>query len=417
MMIPVEEALEKVLSAITPLSHDTVPLLNSHGLITAETINSSINIPPLDNSGMDGYAVRSEDIKTSSYKKPTTLRIIEETAAGTIPKKRVLPMTATRIMTGAPIPNGADTVVRFEDTNDSERSRQNSNSNINIYVPAKTGTAIRQAGGDIKIGENAITAGTEIGPAQIGVLASLGNTKIKIFRRPKVSIISSGNELVSPGHSLPEGHIYDINTYSIASSVARLGGTPEILGIAKDTRESLIGLLEKAKDSDLIITSAGVSAGYYDLVKEVIQDYGSVDLWSVKMRPGKPVVFGELQGPKNSKWPSKVPILGLPGNPVSAMVVFHIFGRPILKKMMGHKKWDPVSIEATLLDPIDNEDGRRVYARALIDQATNGEYTAKLSGPQGSNVLTAMARANGLAICPEDINRLEPGSKVRVELL
>jgi molybdopterin molybdotransferase len=417
-MISVEEALGHVMENIKPLTIVQTPILDSLGLTIAEDIKSMVSVPPTDNSGMDGYAVRHQDILGASHNNPRKLSIIGEIAAGSIPDKALEPMTTIRVMTGAPIPPGADTVVKFEDTSDSKRiNKMEKREEIHIYSSPNEGTAIRKAGEDIKPGVTVLTKGTKLTPASIGILASLGKDTIHVHPRPTVAIISSGDELTKPGSLISDGHIYDINTYSISSLVKTYGGIPEIKGIAKDEPESLRELIDKSKNADLIITSAGVSAGYYDLVKDVIQEYGSISVWSVKMRPGKPVVFGTLTGKNQDRWNKTVPLIGLPGNPVSAMVVSHILARPAIQKMMGRAQFEVPTVEATLDDPIINEDGRRVYARAVLRKKPDGTYAARLAGSQGSNILTTLAKSNGLAICPENVKELPAGSKVTVELI
>ncbi|MBI4235840.1 MAG: molybdopterin molybdotransferase MoeA [Chloroflexi bacterium] len=416
-MLRVEEALERVLAAIEPLEPVEVPLSEALGLVLAQEVRSTLQIPPLDNSAMDGYAVRAQDIATARPDRPVVLPVIGEVAAGAPPEPPVRPGTAVRIMTGAAIPPGANTVVRFEDTDEEEhRAGGQALSLIAIRVAAQRGTSVRRAGEDVRQGEIVLTKGTALGPAQIGILASLGHAQALVHRRPVIAILASGNELSAPGQVLMPGHIYDINTYTVQALVQELGAIPRPLGIARDTRDSLAQHIEAARGADLLLTSAGVSVGYYDLVKEVLSAYGEMHLWSVRMRPGKPVAFGILRGTPAAPWPHPIPYLGLPGNPVSAMVAFHILARPALRRMMGYATWDVPAVEAVLEEPIHNEDGRRVYARAFVT-LRDGTYYARLSGPQGSNILTAMARANGLAICPEEVPELPTGSRVRVELL
>jgi|TARA_B100001750_G_scaffold248375_2_gene278867 molybdopterin molybdotransferase len=417
-MISVEEALNHVLDNVQLLTPIEKPILDSLGLVIAEEITSTISIPPTDNSGMDGYAVRSEDIRGADPNNPCTLKIIGEVAAGAMPDKVLEPMTAIRVMTGATIPMGADTVIKFEDTNDLERiNKIKDTENILIYKSPLKGTAIRKAGEDIQPGTTILSIGAKLTPASIGLLASLGKESILVYPRPKVAIISSGNELTEPGTPLGAGHIYDINTYSLSALIESYGGTPMIMGIAEDNAESLSKLINGSREADLIITSAGVSAGYYDLVKDVIKDYGSISVWSVKMRPGKPVVFGVLDGKKTDRWDKTVPLIGLPGNPVSAMVASHILVRPAIQKIMGGTQFKARTIEAILEDPIINEDGRRVYARAILSKNRDGQYRAQLAGSQGSNILSTLANSNGLAICPETVSSLPAGSKVIVELI
>ena len=418
-MILVEDALRQVLDAISPLEPIEVPLADARGLVLAEDVPSGLDIPPLDNSAMDGYAVRAEDVARARTDSPVTLPVIGEIPAGSPPEPGVRPSTAVRIMTGAPLPPGADAVVRFEDTDEeARRSSGGSLAEIAVRVSVPHGASVRRAGEDVRSGEIVLTKGTPLGAAQLGVLASLGHARALVHRRPVVAVLASGNEITPPGQELPPGHIYDINTYTAQGLAQDLGATVTTLGIAGDDRESLTEHIRKARHADLLVTSAGVSAGYYDLVKDVLAAHGDLRLWSVKMRPGKPVAFGVLRGGEDEEpWPKPVPQLGLPGNPVSAMVVFHIFARPALRKMMGYTEWDVPGATAVLDEPIHNEDGRRVYARAFVVRGDDGRLHARLSGPQGSNILTAMARANGLAICPEDVTGLPAGSHVKVEML
>ena len=417
-MILVEEALERVLADVYPLPPTLLPLADSNGLVLAEDIRSMVEIPPLANSAMDGYAVRAEDVAAATQSTPVVLPVIGEIAAGSRPEPPVRPGAAVRIMTGAPIPPGANAIVRFEDTDEeARRARGMPLDAITIVAAPRVGTSIRAAGEDVRAGDVVLERGMELSPARLGVLASIGMANVPVHPRPVVAILASGNEIAAPGGSLGLGHIYDINTYTVQGLVQQMGAVARPLGIARDTEDSVRGHVEQARKADFLITSAGVSVGYYDLVKQVLQSLGDVRVWAVRMRPGKPVVFGILRGDASAPWGRDVPHLGLPGNPVSAMVVFHMLARPALRKMMGHQTWDSPSITAVLDDPIENEDGRRVYARATVYRAEDGRMHARLSGPQGSNILTAMARANGLAICPEDVKRLEAGDEARVELL
>ena len=417
-MILVEEALERVLADVRPLTPARVPLADANGLVLSEDVRSAVSIPPLPNSAMDGYAVRADDVAAAGQDSPVVLPVIGEIAAGSPPEPAVTPGAAVRIMTGAPIPSGADTIVRFEDTDEESRREKGLPLDaIGIYASPRLGMSIRAAGEDVQAGDTVLVKGTTLTPARLGVLASVGMATVPVHPRPVVAILASGNEIAAPGEELDVGHIYDINTYTVQGLVQQMGGIARPLGIARDTEASVRDHVARARDADFLITSAGVSVGYYDLVKEVLQSLGDLRVWAVRMRPGKPVVFGILRGGPEETWGRDVPHLGLPGNPVSAMVVFHMLARPALNKMMGHSSWDSPSLMAVLDDPIENEDGRRVYARAHVYRGDDGRMHARLSGPQGSNILTAMARANGLAICPEDVTRLEAGDETRVELL
>ena len=416
-MMRVEEALKEVLNPITSLEPTNMAIGDTLNLVLAQTVKAPMDLPRWDNSGMDGYAVRASDIVGASKNNPKTLPVIGEIAAGSFPEIKLDPKTAIRIMTGAPIPVGADTIVRFEDTDEEHRQKnQEPLTSISILKETPNGEAIREQGEDIKKDDTVFKHGTPINPGIIGVLASLGLAHTNVVRRPRVAILSTGDEIVQPGKTLGAGQIFDSNSHSLAALINNLGAQPEMIGIAKDTVEDLSEKIAAAREYDLVLTSAGVSLGYYDIVKEVLKQYGDLSLWTVRMRPGKPVAFGMLKGTPDDPWEKTIPLIGLPGNPVSAMVVFYILARPAILKMMGYTKWDLPSVEAILEDPIVNFDQRRTYARALVEKK-NGIYHARLAGPQGSNILTGMARANGLAICPENTPVLNPGDKAEILLL
>ena len=416
-MMRVEEALKEVLTPITSMEPTNMAIGDTLNLVLAQTVKAPMDLPRWDNSGMDGYAVRASDIVGASKNNPKTLPVIGEIAAGSFPGIKLDPKTAIRIMTGAPIPVGADTIVRFEDTDEEHRQKnQEPLTSISILKETPNGEAIREQGEDIKKDDTVFKHGTPINPGIIGVLASLGLAHTNVVRRPRVAILSTGDEIVQPGKTLGSGQIFDSNSHSLAAFISNLGAQPEMIGIAKDTVEDLSEKIAAAREYDLVLTSAGVSLGYYDIVKEVLKQYGDLSLWTVRMRPGKPVAFGMLKGTPDDPWEKTIPLIGLPGNPVSAMVVFYILARPAILKMMGYTKWDLPSVEAILEDPIVNFDQRRTYARALVEKK-NGIYHARLAGPQGSNILTGMARANGLAICPENTPVLNPGDKAEILLL
>lgn len=414
-MLSVEEARERILSYFAPLQTTDTPLLDSLGLTLAEDIVAQLDIPPLANSAMDGYAVRSADISSATATTPVALPVIGYIAAGHPPEATVSHGTAIRIMTGAPIPKGADAVVPFEDTNESELSRNHKDSieEIEIRHPAQQWENVRPAGEDIQAGQIALRKGIQLRPGSIGVAASLGRKRLKTIRRPRVAIISTGDELQEPGEEPKLGKIYNSNAYAIAAAVKQYGAEPHIIGIARDTIESLNQLLDKAIDADMVVTSAGVSKGDYDVVKDVLAHRGEIALWSVRMRPAKPLAFGVLNAPDGRK----APHLGLPGNPVSALVAFEQFGRPAIRVMMGKDPLPKPSITATMDDDIHNHDGRRVYARVIVYRSEGGSYRARTTGNQSSGALTSMAIANGLAICPDDLAIVHSGDTVKVEML
>ncbi len=411
-MISVEDALEKILSHVDVLEAEDELILDSLGQVLAEDIYSTIDIPGMDNSAMDGYAVQADSTAGASQSSPRVLRVVGEVAAGHLTKEEVTPCTAIRIMTGAPIPTGADTVVQFEDTDEERRKGKNKPlTEIGVLREVKKGLNIRRAGEDIGSGSLVLTKNTQIRPQEIGVLASLGRDVIPVHRRPVVAILSTGDELVDVGKPLPPGKIYSSNTYSLAAQVARCGAVPKILGIALDNIQSLEEKIKEARDADLLITSAGVSVGDYDVVKDVLAQQGEVTFWTVRMKPGKPLAFGMLKLGKRM-----VPHLGLPGNPVSSMITFEQFARPAIFKMLGRHGYDRPVIHARSESYIKNTDGRRVFARVKVRQE-DGEYIACLVGPQGSGILTSMALANGLLIVPEDVPAVNKGDDVIVQML
>jgi len=414
-MISVEEALEKVLNHVDVLDVEEAPVLESLGQVLAEDIVSHIDIPPLDNSAMDGYAVRAEDTRGASGQSPCLLRVIDTVIAGSISQQKVTPGTAIRIMTGAPVPRGADTVIRFEDTDEVQRQESGAGE-IGILREVKPGLNIRRAGEDITRGTIVLRKSTVIRPAEVGVLASLGMSRVKVIRRPVVAILATGNELVDVDQPLPAGKIYNSNTYSVAALVRRYGGIPKIIGIALDSEESLVEKLHQGLDADMLITSGGVSAGDYDMVKDVLASEGEISFWSVRMKPGKPLAFGTFKGIDKNGNPRRIPHLGFPGNPVSSVVTFELFARPAMLKMMGKKNLTKPVIEAVLEEPVVNTDGRRIYLRAIVTKR-NGKPYARLTGPQGSGILTSMSLANGLVVIPEDTAGVKAGEIVEVMML
>ncbi len=392
-----------------------LPLVECAGLALAEPITAAVSLPPFDNSGMDGYAVRSTDIAGATSDAPVALPVTEDIPAGRTDSPTLAPHTAHRIMTGAPIPPGADSIVPFEETDETGLAAPQKSgvldSKVQIFKAARPGNNIRNAGEDVRLGETVLAAGTFLRAAHIGVLASLGRATIRVVRRPVVSILSTGDEIIEPGMPLRPGTIYDSNAYSIAALVTRYGGIPRLLGIARDTIDDLTAKVRAGLDADLLITSAGVSRGDFDVVKEVLRREGNIDFHLVNMRPGKPLAFGAFRHGDRL-----VPHIGLPGNPVSSLLVFELLGRPALYRMLGRPVTPKLTVTATLQDRIQMTDERRFYARCIVSRDGEG-WIASLSGSQSSGVLTAMARANAVAIIPEGSPDVLPGEQVKVMLL
>lgn len=414
-MISVEEARERILATVSRLESVELPLLDALGLTLAEEVRAGFDIPPRDNTSMDGYAVQAASTSGASKQNPVELAVIGELAAGYIYDGQVGPAQAVRIMTGAPIPAGADAVVPFEETDETGRSAPNktghTHGSVRIFTAARNGSNIRLAGEDIRAGAAIISEGTVLRPAHIGVLASLGKASVRVTRRPRVAILSTGDEVLEPGQPRGESQIYDSNSYSIAALVLQNGGVPLRLGIARDSIDDLTAKVREGMHADLLVTSAGVSRGDFDVVKDVLRREGQVDFWTVNMRPGKPLAFGVFYDGMR-----RVPHIGLPGNPVSSMVTFELFGRAAIQKMLGSPIRDRPIIRAVTRDRIPMTDGRRFFARCFVARADDG-WEASLSGSQGSGVLSTMAQANGLAIVPEGSDDVPPGGEVDVLML
>lgn len=407
-MISVDEALEYVLKHFEPLEPEEVEILDALDRVMAEDAYSDVDIPPFDNSAMDGYAVRAADTVEVSSKAPVALRVIADLAAGYTTDMVVEPGTAIRIMTGAPLPAGADAVVRFEETSEGLSAGERTDNQIEVFSQVGIRENVRSAGEDIREGELVLAEGTILRAQEIGVLASLGRATVRVIRRPRVAILATGDELVAIDEPLTPGKIRNSNEYSNAALVQRYGGIPVRLGIARDDVDELTAKIREglAQKVDLFLTSAGVSVGDYDVVKDVLSAEGEMHFWQVRMKPGKPLAFGVIQG---------VPILGLPGNPVSAMVSFEQFARPAILKMLGKTRLRKPTVEAILQEDVKSS-GRRNFKRAVITRR-EGEYYASVTGPQGSGVLTSMVKANGLVIIPEGIRHKKAGERVTVQML
>lgn len=407
-MIDVDEARERILSAFVPLPMVRVPLHEALGHVLAVDVIAGANVPAFPNAAMDGFALRVADTADGSPACPVRLRVIAEAAAGYASATSVTPGTAIRIMTGAPVPPGADAVVRFEETEEGIEGRLcGPGETVAVYKAVQPGENIRPIGEDLGAGETVLTAGTRVRPAEIGVLATLNRTHATVHRRPRVGILTTGDEIVDPGEPLSPGQIRNSNAPMLAGFVRRCGGEAVSLGTARDTEADLRGRLTAAVGFDLLLTTGGVSVGDYDLVKQVLCAEGRIDLWEVRIKPGKPLAFGCL---------GTTPVLGLPGNPVAAAVAFEQFARPAIRKMLGDRCLEIPTVMARLCGRIENRGGRRHYVRVAVESGSQG-YVARVVGGQGSGVLSTLAKSNGLLVIPEELPAAEDGAMLPAQML
>ncbi|GAC1422562.1 MAG: molybdopterin molybdotransferase MoeA [Ktedonobacteraceae bacterium] len=401
-MISVEEALERILAQITALEEGQVPLSTSQGLVLAQDITAHDDIPPFANSAMDGFALRSQDTHSQNGV-PPRLRVTGGVAAGYIADHAVEEGTAMRVMTGAPIPPGADSVIQIELTNyDGPESTW-----VEVQQEVAAYNNVRPAGEDMRKGQVIMQRGTEIGPWEIGILATLGYASVPVIRRPRVAILGTGDEVIDVNEPLRPGKIRNSNSYLLEAAVQRAGAEPHRLGIAQDTVESLREKFREAATYDLILTSGGVSVGDFDLVKDIMAEQGNITFWRINMRPGKPVAFGHIGG---------VPLLGLPGNPVSTAVTFELFGRPVLRKMQGQTRLLKPHIPVIVEDGVSDRAMRRHYVRAHVEWR-NDHFVAHTTGNQGSNIMTSLLQANAFVIVPEGGVTIQPGDTAKALML
>jgi molybdopterin molybdotransferase len=401
-MISVEDALERILAEIKPLAATHVPLPASLGLVLAEDVIAQEDMPPFANSAMDGFALLSRDSRQQSGR-PPRLRVTGGVAAGYVADHAVEDGTAMRIMTGAPVPPGADSVIQVELT----RSEGPEGEWVEILQEVAPGNNIRPAGEDMRRGQRVLERGAEIGPWEIGVLATLGWATVPVIQRPRVAILGTGDEVIDVNEPLQPGKIRNSNSYLLEASVRKVGAEAHRLGVARDTVESLREKFTEAIMHDLIITSGGVSVGDFDLVKNIMVEQGEINFWRINMRPGKPVAFGHI---------GNVPLLGLPGNPVSAAVTFELFGRPVIRKMSGHTRLLRPQIDVVVEDGVGERVMRRHYVRAHVEWR-EGRFTARTTGNQGSNIMTSLLHANALVIVPEGGVEIHPGDMAKAIML
>src|SRR5213593_3350444 len=406
-MLTPTEAAQTILQHVTPLPTERRALKEALDLVLAEDVRSPIDLPGWDNSAMDGYAVRASDLAGAASDRTATLTVIETVAAGRFPAKPVGPGQATRIFTGAPLPAGADSVIRQEDVELLHDGR------VTVRDGRDAGKNIRRRGEDIRKGDVALAAGATLGPAQLGVLASIAHGTPLVHRPPRVAFMGSGDEIadVDEAEAILAGRkIATSNSYTLFGMIHRAGGVPLDLGVARDTKASLRDHLTLAGDADVLVTTAGVSVGEHDLVRDVLTELGcDMKLWRIRMRPGAPLGFGLLAGK---------PWLGLPGNPVSTMVTFELFVRPVLRRLLGHPLPFRRTVPVCVGEPITLGPRLRHFLRAVVNpEGAGGSLVARLTGPQGSGILSSMARANALLIVPEDRPSVAAGETLQALVL
>jgi len=397
-MISVEEAQERVLAEITVLGTENIVFTDALGRVLREDVPAPADVPQADNTAMDGYAVRADDIA----KPPVRLKVIEDLPAGTVATRRVEPGTAIRIMTGALMPEGADTVAHVEITDAGVDV-------VTVKESLKRGTNLRKRGEDMRAGDIVLHAGTAVSAAEIGVLAGVQRSIVRVSRKPSVAILSTGDEIVDVDQPRPFGKVVNSNSYSLAALARETGAEPRMMGIVRDTREATIAAIESALESDFIISSGGVSVGAYDFVKDALDALGAeTKFWQIAMKPGKPVVFSRLRG--------KI-YFGLPGNPVSCMVSFLLFIAPALRKAMGQKRAIlPPTVTTRLMGPLKSRGDRRNYLRVRV-AARDGQLVSYPMSSQGSGVSTSMLQANGFAIVEQGVTSAAAGESIATVLV
>lgn len=403
-LLSVDQARERILSQFQPVTTETLPLAGCSNRVLAQDIAASDDLPPFNNSSMDGFAVRAVDVLEAAYGSPRSLSVIADIPAGSSPTISLAPGEAARIMTGAQVPEGADAVIPVEDTNfDNRVAGTPAPAEVQIFKSAKPGANVRSRGMDLRVGDVVLNKGRILKPQDLGLLAMLGFAKVPVYRKPRIALFSSGDELLPVDAPLEAGKIRDSNAFTLAALIEEAGAEVIRLGVAKDDPDSVRALLEKAADLqvDLIVSSAGVSVGAFDFVKQVIESNGKLDFWRVNMRPGKPLAFGEYK---------QILFIGLPGNPVSSFVGFEVFVRPTLQRLRGSLNGGRPTVRVRCEEQIDS-DGRESYLRAEV-QEKEGNFIARLAGHQGSGNLNSLVQANALLIIPAGVKCVPAGQEV-----
>ncbi|HVB65404.1 MAG TPA: gephyrin-like molybdotransferase Glp [Nitrolancea sp.] len=408
-MLGVDEARLHIRAAFSPLAPVLLPILETLGLVLAEDVVSTEDIPPFRNSAMDGFAVRSIETAAATVGAPVRLVVRGEVAAGHARSLDVASGTAIRIMTGAVVPDSADAVIRFEEVIEHGGSAPGANiasAELEIVLsrPVQVWENVRHAGEDVSAGTLVLHAGTVVRPAHIALLAAMNRPSVAVVRRPVIAILSTGDEVVEIDARLEPGQIRNSNSYLLAAMTRQFGGEPVMIGIAADSEQDIQQHLRACDNADLLVTSGGVSMGDFDVVKRVLQNEGRIDLWQVRMKPGKPMAFGSI---------GETALLGLPGNPLAAAVAFTQFGRPAIRRMLGLPDGPPPTIRARLVADIENHGLRRHFVRGVVEKQEH-EYVARPVSTSGP--LAGLAEANGFIVIPENCGRVLRGALVDVEL-
>jgi molybdopterin molybdotransferase len=405
-LLSVAESLARLLQRFTAVESEVIAISETSGRVLAEDVVSGSDLPLFTNSSMDGFAVKAADVAGAAPDRPVKLRVITDVPAGSIPEIPIQTRETARIMTGAMLPAGSDSVVPVELTDQKlnfEGSDPVQDNDVLIFQPVERGGYVRVKGEDVKAGSTVLSAGTRIRPQEIGLLAMLGIARVAVFKRPRVVLFSTGDELMPIDRALRPGTIHDSNAYTLAAAIRRDGAEPTYLGIVTDSEEAVYKCLLEAdeKGADLILSSAGVSVGAFDYVRTVVEKNGRLEFWRVNMRPGKPLAFGEFRG---------TPFVGLPGNPVSAFIGYEVFVHPAINKMIGRETEDRIRVRAKLSEGIKS-DGRESYLRGLVS-TQGGELIASLTGHQGSGNLLSLVQANALLIIPSGVKSLPSQAEV-----
>jgi len=396
----VDEQLQIVLDGLGSIDPIELTLLDAQGLLLAENVSTDVPLPGFDNSAMDGYAVRAVDTRDATPEHPVVLPVVGDVAAGATSRSGMGPGLTMRIMTGAPIPAGADGVIPLEDTDRGVAK-------VAIHRPVQSGECVRRAGEDLPAGAPALGAGAALGPQQLALLAAIGRDRVTVRPRPRVLVISTGSELIEVGHKPSFGEVTDSNSYLVTAAARDAGADARRIGIVPDDHSKLLDVLEsQLLRADMLVTTGGVSMGAFDIVKQALSELGTVEFTRIAMQPGKPQGFGHLG--------DRVPIFCLPGNPVSALVSFEAFVRPAIRKLLGKRNLQRATVQAVALERVDSPAGIRQYRRGVLHREATGGYSVSLVGGAGSHLIASMASSNCLVVIDEEVTEVVAGSRVTV---